>query len=101
MARRGKHHRKQGMTIPLAVVGGFAPLTIATVNGFRAGGMQYGADRLVWGLTGYSPTAGRWDVNGLRVGALPIGVGFLIHSLASRLGINRALSRARIPFIRI
>ena len=95
--RKGKH-RKTKMTLPLAVVAGFVPLAVGVWN--RRSSLQSVADYLQSGLTGVSP-GGQFQLSNLRQGLVPIVAGFLVHSLAGRLGINRSIGRAGIPFIRI
>lgn len=101
MARRkGRHHRAR-FTLPLAVIGGFVPLGVAVGQSLAAGSPAQAADEVVKGLTGWSPTEHRWNFTYLKNGAAPIALGFLVHWIASRVGINRALGRARVPLIRI
>ena len=51
--------------------------------------------------TGYNASAGKWDWGYTRWGIRPILYGYLIHWVASAVGVNRALARARIPIFRI
>jgi len=37
----------------------------------------------------------------MRLGLMPLAVGVLVHKVAGRLGINRAIASTGIPFIRI
>lgn len=96
-SRKGSYHRSRKVTIPLAVVGGFAPLV---VNTWRTPG---GLDRKVWmvtqAMTGYDTDAHSWWAPNLNKGMTWILLGALIHMLANRFGINRSLSS--MPFIRI
>lgn len=101
MATKSRSRSRNGkkLTLPLAIVGGFMPLTINTI---RTPG---GWDRKLWmatqAITGYDTDAGKFWFPNLYKGAVPIGVGFLIHAIANKLGINRALSRSGIPLIRV
>jgi len=98
MAKK-KHRRKAAMTIPLAVVAGFLP----------AGNKLWDNRESVESLTneaskmfvGFDPRSGNWDLEDLKFGIAPILVGFLVHRVASGLGVNRALGSARVPFLRI
>ena len=91
--------RKAGMTLPLAVIAGIVPTAVGVWNRRSSG--QAVADYLQAGFTGITPGTGQFNFANLRTGLLPIAAGFGVHMIASRLGINRALGRARIPFIRI
>jgi len=93
--------RSAKMTVPLAVVAGFAPLGIRAVNGYHANGWIGAADGVTSGLSGYSVFSKKFEMDALAQGLVPIVAGFLVHWGASRLGINRALGRARVPFLRL
>lgn len=98
---RTKHktHRKQ-MTIPIAVVAGFVPLA-----GELAGCVQRndwrGLQWTVASLSGYDINTKSWDIRWAIHGLSPIVAGFAVHKVANMIGINRALSRAKVPWIRI
>lgn len=102
---RSKSRRKAGFTLPLAVVAGFAPTAAFALEGFRIGGDQGGimeaGHRLTMRLTGYEWKGGVWSMPELMKGWLPIIGGVIAHKVAGKLGINRALARAGIPFVRI
>lgn len=86
------------LTIPMAVVAGFVP-TITGVWSRRSDGNAV-ADYLKAGWTGLGPD-NRFNLANFRVGLLPVVAGFIVHMFAGKLGINRAIARAGIPFIRI
>lgn len=95
-----KVRRKRGMpTIPVAVVAGFIP-TIRGLYHNRASwtGMGYW---LMEGWTGIDPGSKKFIFSHLWRGALPVLLGGVVHMVANRFGVNRALSRARIPVIRL
>ena len=109
MARAKRHHSRKSFTLPLAVVGGFAPLVIGTVqhglwNGWVGSG-DTAMDYAMRALTGFDPNhlgyGGTWNPRNMVHGALPIMGGIIAHKLANRLGVNGALARAGVPFIRI
>lgn len=99
MAGKTKVHRKRpGMTIPLAVVAGFA---VPVVGVTQLGGMSIG-DKVT--------TVGRWftgfDKAGfhpesLKNGLYPVLLGFLAHWAANKFGLNRQLAKMGVPLIRI
>lgn len=96
-----KHHRSGGVKIPLTVLAGFMPLFGHMAAGYRSQGFPGVAREISTGLVGYDPVGNRWDYLNLRFSLLPIILGLAAHKLASAVGVNRALSRAKIPFIRI
>lgn len=101
-AKPKRNRRKAHMTIPLAVIGGFAPLVVNTVGGYRNGGMTEASRRVLKGLSGYDYRNGQWSPSyAMAWGLGPIVGGMLVHKLAGRLGINRMLAQAGIPLVRI
>jgi len=85
----------------LAVLAGFAPLGIAALDGYKYNGMSGVAKRVTMGLTGYNIEDRSWYMTEMAKVAGPILAGIVVHKMAGRLGINRALSSAGVPFIRL
>lgn len=101
-APKRKHRSKAKATIPLAVLAGFVPIARDIVQGYTASGIQGAGHYLVGGLTGYDSNTHKWNLPwAVNHFYLPVGAGFLVHTLASRLGVNRALGRAGVPLLRI
>jgi len=87
------------MTIPVAVVAGFLPAAgkIYESRGSPEG-MANTSSRI---FLGFNPDNGNFDFEDMKFGIAPIFMGFIVHKIASGMGINRALGAARVPFIRI
>lgn len=104
MARSRASHRRRGghrkFTLPVAAVAGFIPLASDVYYNFKASGANGAFTWLKYDLLGIDGN-GRFNAAGLSRGLFPILGGFMIHGLASRFGINRAIGRMGIPFIRI
>jgi hypothetical protein len=100
-APRARRHSRAGMTVPVAVLAGFAPLIMAGLEGYQYNGFSGVTKRLSLGLTGYNTEDHKWYPMEVVRTSGPIVAGILVHKLAGRLGINRALGRAKIPFLRI
>lgn len=100
---KGKKRRqaKPGMTVSLAVIAGLLPLANQAIQGFREGGIKRVGDRVCSSLTGYDPAVGRWEAAYLKNGLLPILLGVGVHKLAGKVGVNRAIANAGIPFLRV
>ena len=98
MAKK-RNHLKRKTTIPLAVVAGFIPPALGVWN--RRNSVNEMGNYMVAGFTGIDPGTGQFNASALRYGLMPVAAGFLVHMFASKLGINRAISRANIPFVRI
>jgi len=99
---RGNHHRKS-FTLPLAVVAGFAPVTINTIQWGKNGGINGAVSEFTRTMTGFDPfnAAAGFQPAKLTYGLYPVLGGLAVHWIAGRLGINRLLGRMGIPVIRI
>lgn len=90
-------------TLPVAAILGFAPLAYWAKTDFKSEGLN--------GLRKTAETIIPFDISGthgggfmahkLQYGLYPIIGGLFVHKLAGMLGVNRMLSRAGIPFIRL
>jgi len=102
-----KSRRRRSFTIPLAAVSGAAAgIFIAPPGGtppFKAamqGNFNLALNDLIRNYTGLNVGHGTWnimDAKGLHAAI----IGYLVHKIASILGVNRALGRARVPILRI
>ena len=100
MAKSPKHRRPK-FTISAAVVAGFMPLVSRAITGFQGNGWYGAGDGVLSGLTGYSTFDKKWHGDVMAANLGPIVAGVVIHKLAGKLGVNGALARAGIPFLRI
>lgn len=98
-AKRRGH--KPGFQIPLAVIAGFGPLVSDVLHGYQTGGIKSASNDLLANVTGYDARAGKWDFGLLLKGMGPVFAGLLVHKFAGKLGVNRAIARAGIPWFRI
>ena len=97
-----KHHRSKGMTIPLAVVAGMMPTAAYAMACYKNGGLGAAGDGLIESFTGYSPAVRQWHGERFMAGTGMMVLGVLVHKIVGgQLGINRALSRAGVPFLRV
>lgn len=106
-----KQHSKRKFSISLAVVGGMLPGIIDTIGNGKAHGWTVAAQGspdnalavFVRDYTGIlidrGPAGVGWSLAAMRQGAMPLLGGIVVHKLANRLGINRAIRQAGIPFI--
>jgi len=110
VAKRKNGNHKKKTTISVMVVAGFIP---GVTNLHRAyqqrihgqstalGDLAVEASRI---FMGFDPRAGvqdRFNLEWFGMGGMPVILGALAHKIAGRLGINRMLARAGVPFIRI
>lgn len=102
--RRGKARRRGGrggFTLPVAVLAGFGPMVADVVHGYKTGGISSAANDLLANVSGYDARSKSWSFELLAKGMGPVLAGVLVHKLAGKLGVNRALSRAGVPWVRI
>jgi hypothetical protein len=106
MATKRKIHSKKKFTLPLAIVAGFVGGPVAaTINQKNRYSGDWGR-AILWeagSLGGYdtenSVYAGIGQMK--KAGYIPLAVGFGVHWMASKFGVNKMIARAGIPFIRI
>lgn len=101
MAKKRRRRRSNGFTIPVAIVAPLAMEGVETLQLVQDGNASLALDRLTQHYTGYSPNLNDWKWERLKGGAIPLMIGVLVHKLAGKFGVNRALGRAGVPFIRI
>lgn len=100
-ARRA-HRSKGGFTLPVAVLAGFMPMTGYALRAYGNGGFNAAGDAIIESLTGYSPAVRQFHPDKLMMGTGSIVAGLLVHKIiGGRMGVNRALSGAGVPFLRI
>jgi hypothetical protein len=100
--KKVRRHKKAGMTLPLAAIAGFAPLVGSTIPQFQYHGISGAGNHIVAKLSGYNVNTHQWRWQEMQDGLIPIVAGLLIHKyIGGRLGINRMLSRAGVPFVRL
>jgi hypothetical protein len=96
-------HRKGRPGVSLAIVAGFTPLAVHALSDFRTGGLASLGDGVSRRLTGFGTegSGGLWEPKYLSQGLLPILGGAVIHKIANRFGVNRAIKSAGLGFISI
>jgi hypothetical protein len=100
-ARPRRRSHSKGMTLPVAVLAGFAPLGVAALEGYQYNGAKGLAKRVTMGMTGYNIEDKKFYPQEMMKVTGPIVLGLLVHKLAGKLGINRALAGAGVPFLRV
>lgn len=104
MAKRAKKRRsgRKKMTIPLAVVAGFAPATVGTFSAFQAGGAEAGARELSRSMLGYDFGSGAFNFGWMWSGLFPVLMGaFVSRFVGGAMGVNRKLASMGVPLIRL
>lgn len=101
-ARRRSSRGK--FTLPVAVVAGFAPLGLGLFGAAKraaAGDLAGASQEVVIRTTGYNTDTKSFHWPTFVGSYGPIVAGVIVHKIANRLGVNRALANARVPFLRI
>lgn len=97
---RGRGRRNGGMTIPLAMVAGFLPGAWRLWE--KRQSLNHLGNEAGRIYLGYDSWTGQWGFGSMKFGTLPIILGAVAHNLiGGRLGVNKMLSRAGIPFLRL
>ena len=102
MARHRTHHKKKGMTLPLAAIAGFVPLVGVAHTSFKQGGVELLGNNMLSNLTGYDAPTRTWAFSHMSKGLIPIVAGLLAHKfVGQKLGVNRMLANAGVPLLRL
>lgn len=103
MAKRKKKrsYRRRKPTIPLSVVAGIVAGSADAIESAMKGDLNDAAQKLVYRYTGYRMSTKKFELEGLKMGLLPLIAGIAGHKIASWLGLNRAIAQTGIPLIRI
>lgn len=101
MAKKKRRYSRK-MTIPISMVAGFTPLVASGVRGWKNETFRGMGKELLFALTGVDiDNEPHFNPSFMINGTIPIVMGMVVHKLAGSLGINRALGRAGVPFLRI
>jgi len=98
-----KYRRSRSPKIPMAVVVGTFPLIASIIRGWRAETFRGAGKESLYALTGIDiDNQPHFNPAFMVHGTIPLVGGVLVHKfIGGSLGVNRALGRAHIPFIRI
>lgn len=91
------------LNIPIAIIGGLAAGLADPVGRILDGNLS-GAMKLVsMRYTGFNPEDGKFYIEALKKGVVPLIAGILIHKFVggAPLNVNKALANAGVPIIRI
>lgn len=92
------------MTIPLApVISLIFPAQKAYHVYTETGSIESGIRNWFAYYTGWTgnPGSGPYEPAYLKYGLFPLAIGLAAHAIAGKLGINRTIARAHIPYVRI
>lgn len=102
MAKKRVFHRSKSFTLPLAAIAGI--VASEPVRGIFKSAMDGNVSQipLYFGhFAGIKGDTGRFDLRIFLETYVPLFMGFGVHWLASRMGVNRALGAAKVPIVRI
>lgn len=101
MAKPKKKRKARSFTIPVAAVAGIAGSLYQPVEAVMAGQPLIAFERFIRGFTGFSPKNKDFVPARLLLGWGPLLLGVGGSVAASKLGLNKKLGSARVPFFRI
>lgn len=103
VARRKKTRSKRKFTLPIAPIVGLAAGVAPAIPQLTVGNFDGAIDILSRNYVGYSTEKGTFDIMRLQKGLVPLVLGGLVHKFVggAPLNINRMLSQAGVPIVRI
>lgn len=93
-----KTRKRPGVTIPLAMVMGTVPGVMAVAEPMPFKDRVKTASAV---FAGYDMYSKKWAWDNFKRGGLPVLLGIGVHLGASKLGANKLLARAKVPWLRI
>lgn len=106
MAKR-RNGRRLKPTIPLTIVAGVAAgltssvVTYSPIQCLQTGDFQNLLRGVAANYTGYDPGQQKWSFEYLKAGFGPLVIAMVVHKAASMIGLNSALAKAGIPYLRV
>jgi hypothetical protein len=95
-------YHKKAFTLPVAVLAGFAVPLTHSYNAYKVGGLSKAGSTMAKVMTGYDMESNSFKFAELKAGLLPVVLGVLVHKfVGGKMGVNRSLSSAGIPLLRI
>lgn len=100
--RKRSRRRKNKMTIPLAPIIGLFAGSSTAISDAIGGNFEGAMYELSRNYTGYDPANKKFNIKNLQKGLLPLAIGVGVHKIiGGKLGLNRTLAAANVPFIRL
>lgn len=100
-AKTKKRRKSNGFTLPISVTAGMVAGLSEPAKRLIDGDYHNAAKAMSLRFVGYDPDSSSWHLSYLKKGLFPVLGGVVVHKVASKIGINRAIARAGIPFLRI
>jgi len=98
---KSKRRSRAGFTLPLAVLAGLAVPAGWAIKDYQAGGIDLAGRGFIARMSGFNPTSQKFEPKFLMQGLIPVVGGVFVHKMAGKLGINRVLSQAGVPILRL
>ncbi len=97
-----KRRRKGKAGVSVAIIAGLMPATLDVLSAYRIGGVRTALEHVSMVTTGYDPSDGKLKLDfAVKKLYMPMLLGYGVHKLANKFGINRAIRNTGIPFISI
>ncbi len=97
-----KRRRKNGgFRIPITIAGPMLYVANKVKDDYTAGGMDRALRFGMMSFIGLDVADGKFKSVSLRHGLYPLLAGMLVHKGANALGLNRAIAKSGLPWIRI
>jgi len=95
--RRSSNGFGRSRKLPVAVIAGLVPGFSWSLEAIQAGNWQGAGERLMLAYAGIKPSPFSFTTGYLGKGLYPLMFGYLVHTLATRFGVNRALGKLGLP----
>ena len=95
--RKAKRGKKVNKKISILSVAGMSVPAMQGYTDFKTSGLGMAANNQVAYFSGFVPDRGVFEAQHLMKGAVPVAAGLLGSKIATKFGLNRALSSALGP----
>lgn len=96
-----KRRHKKSNTVSMSLLAGLAAGLYAPATYLMSGDIKNTMRFTSRNYTGYDPMESRWYPGDIKKGLVPLMIGAMVHKVAGKIGINRAIGRTGIPFLRV
>lgn len=98
--KKKKSYRRK-MTLPLTIALPLLSAGTRFADDWQRSGARVAVQKAQSYYTGYDPVTNKWSWTLLKVGAMSLIYGAIVHKVANATGINRLIASTGIPYVRL